>query len=155
MKKTIKIPAITIAASVMLLAGAVPALAAHGTKNNEGPNPLGRIVRGIGQVREQAHKLAGQHRQENTADRRTRLEAKLTKAVQDGKLTDAQKQAILQKYDELATFRQTLQSLTSQQRRAAMQAKHAELLLWAKTNGIPSPFDRIFLMGNGPKHFHR
>lgn len=78
-------------------------------------------------------------------ERQTRLESmqkreedRLTKLVAEGKITDAQKQAIL---NELAALRSTynpenMKDKTAAERKAQMQAMHDELQAWAKQQGI-------------------
>ena len=59
--------------------------------------------------------------QQMKTQRRSRLEEKLNSAVSSGKITEAQKQAILKKFDELQNER---------------EAQTKDLENWAKNNGL-------------------
>lgn len=72
---------------------------------------------------------------------------RLTTYVTEGKITEAQKQLILQKREELATDRQDQQQLTPEERRTNMESKRQELKAWAEANGI----DPQYLGGFGIK----
>jgi hypothetical protein len=65
-----------------------------------------------------------------------RFEENINKAVESGKITEAQKSAILAKHEEMQTKRDALKDLPQEERRAAMQKLHEEMVNWAKDNGI-------------------
>ncbi|MBP7876114.1 hypothetical protein KA012_03930 [Candidatus Woesebacteria bacterium] len=83
-------------------------------------------------------------RQERQQDMEAQLETRLNQAVTDGKLTDAQKQLILTKHQELQTQREADQadqsSKTPTERRAAMESRRTELENWATENNIDPSF---------------
>ena len=64
----------------------------------------------------------------------------LTKLVEDGKITEAQKQLIIDKRSELHVSHMSamadLKGLSAQEIRAAMEKQKSELEKWAKDNGI-------------------
>ena len=66
------------------------------------------------------------------------LEDKLSQAVKDGKLTEAQKNAIISKLTEFMDQAkpQDFKNMTPEQRKDAMQKKHDELKSWAQSQGI-------------------
>lgn len=83
----------------------------------------------------------------------TKLEDKLTQAVKDGKITKAQKQAIIAKHKELQEKRKAQpgnwKNMTPEERRNAMQTQKQELENWAKQNNIDLKY---FFGGHmGPK----
>lgn len=80
-----------------------------------------------------------------------RLSQKLDDAVKEGKLTTAQKQAILDKMSQLQTERQNtdLKSLTEEERRTQMEQKRTELENWAKSQGIDTSLLPMFFRGPG------
>lgn len=92
-----------------------------------------------------------QNRQEMQAKRETRYEAKLAQLVKDGKITEQQKQLLLDKHKQLVSEMQSnkvnLKSLTP----AARKAKRQELQAWAKQNGV----DIKYLMGGLGMRGHR
>lgn len=81
-----------------------------------------------------------ENRQERMAQRTAEYKAKLAELVQAGKITEAQKQLIEQKHSELqakhAERKESMQTLTPEQRRTQMESERQELESWAKQNGI-------------------
>ncbi len=75
-----------------------------------------------------------------------RLATSLIQAVKDGKLTQAQVDAITAKQAELKTFEASLQGKNPTDRQAAMKTKMDSLTQWAKDNGIP---EQYVLIGRG------
>lgn len=79
-------------------------------------------------------------RREHQNQMQANLEERLTQAVKDGKITEAQKQLILAKHKELQDKREkdfaNWQNLTPEQKREKMQTQKDELEAWAKQNGI-------------------
>lgn len=77
---------------------------------------------------------------ENRAERQgkmvERFETNLNKAVESGKITEAQKSAILAKHKEIQVKRDELKDLPQEERHNAMQKIHEEMQKWAKDNGI-------------------
>lgn len=77
---------------------------------------------------------------ENRAERQgkmaERFETNLNKAVESGKITEAQKSAILAKHKEIQAKRDELKDLPQEERHDATQKIHEEMQSWAKDNGI-------------------
>lgn len=78
----------------------------------------------------------GQHQ----SQMQLRFEEKLNQAVTDGELTEGQKQAILEKHDQLKSMRQTSwgeqPDQSPQERKNIMDAQRQELKNWAEENNI-------------------
>lgn len=64
------------------------------------------------------------------------LKTRLTAAVQNGKLTQAQADAVTAKYAELKAFRATLARKTPAEVQVAFKIQRESLNQWAKTNNI-------------------
>lgn len=80
-----------------------------------------------------------EERNKSEAQMKTQMEAKLTQAVTDGKITEAQKQAIIAKMAEMKNNRpdkEEFQNLTKEQRKARMDEKKAEMDTWLSQNGL-------------------
>lgn len=104
-----------------------------------------------------------QDRTDRRAAMQANYEARLTRLVKDGKITEAQKTLILAKHQELAAKRQSemqaMQGKTAEERRALMQsrktvreAERTEIEAWAKANGIDVTYVMGFGgMGHGPR----
>jgi hypothetical protein len=95
------------------------------------------------------------------AEMAKRMEEQLTQAVNDGKLTNDQKQKILAKHEEMKANREaTMESfntMTEEERKAAMETKHEEIQTWAEANGIPleyTMFKTKMMRGGLGRDFH-
>lgn len=77
---------------------------------------------------------------ERHTEMKKNMETRLSELVSQGKLTEAQKQAILAKMEELKTEHQNLktemQNMTPEQRMQRMEQERTELENWAKSQGI-------------------
>lgn len=84
-----------------------------------------------------------QHTQREAAQQ-TKVEAALTKAVTDGKLTAEQKDKILAKRAEIKADREknhdSMKDKTDAERKAFRDQKKAELTQWATDNNIPEDY---------------
>lgn len=76
----------------------------------------------------------------------TRAEERLTQAVKDGKLTEAQKTKILDYLKTQQSFMDSLKDKTEDERKTAMDQHRTEVQQWAKDNGI----DEKYVMMGGP-----
>ena len=81
-------------------------------------------------------KVFEEQRDEHHAQMKKNLEEKLTQAVKDGKITEVQKTAILNKFSEIKTNKPDFKNMTPDQRKQAMDQKKTELENWAKENGL-------------------
>ncbi len=82
---------------------------------------------------EEQHQL---HKTEMMADMQAKMSERLDKAVADGKITAAQKVAIVAKWQEMKTKMEALKDASDEDRRAAMKTFHEELKTWAEANDI-------------------
>lgn len=90
-------------------------------------------------------------RTENQAERQAEMKTRLETAVKDGKLTQAQADAITAHQASEQSFRDSLKDKTPEERQAAMKDHRASEQQWAKDNGIPAGFLRPDGMGHGPR----
>lgn len=84
------------------------------------------------------------------AEMQKQVETKLTQAVTDGKITEAQKQAIIAKMTEMKSNRPdkaAFQSMTEDQRKAQMEARKAEMDAWLSQNGLTQEIFRELVGG--------
>lgn len=70
----------------------------------------------------------------------------LDQAVQNGKITPAQKDLVIAKHAEIKTTLESLKDKTPEERQAAMQAQRDALQKWATDNNIPQQL----IIGFGP-----
>ncbi len=86
-----------------------------------------------------------EHRNQRRAQMENGFTERLTQAVSEGKITEAQKQLILEKRQEFMTQREVGQPLTEAER----TAHHEEMEAWAQQNGIDMDYVMMGGRGNG------
>jgi len=95
---------------------------------------------------------------ENQAANTARFEEKLTQLIADGKITETQKLAIINKGKELQTKRGAdrlaMQNMTPQQRKDARQKQKTEVEQWAKENNIDIKYLKFGFMSGRKGHMH-
>ena len=79
-------------------------------------------------------------REERQANREQGMKDRLTQAVADGKITQAQADLLIAKQTEMHAFMQSMQGKTDAERKDAMQAKMEEMKQWMTDNNIPEQF---------------
>lgn len=145
-----------VTSSLGLTAAMVPnmASAAETSDGSSKASIVDKIATKFNLNKDQVQQVFDQDRQEHEADRKAKLEERLTQAVSDGKITADQKQAILTKLDELQKQREAnkdkFKDMTAAERKAAMEQERTDLQTWAKQNNIPMEY----LMMGGPGHDH-
>lgn len=84
---------------------------------------------------------------------RDRENTYLSGLVSEGKITEDQKQAILQKHEELRSqfSRDGISGLTPVERRQKMDEKRSELTSWAQSQGIDTSY---LMLGFGGREIH-
>ncbi len=116
------------------------------------PPFIGQFAQKLGLDEQKVKTAFDELRKKRQNQMQAQLEERLTQAVTDGKLTDAQKQLILAKHKELQEKRQSDwangQTLTPEERREKRRAQRTELETWASQNSIDMSY--LFL-GMGPK----
>lgn len=99
-----------------------------------------RVADKFGLNKEEVQAVFAESRTEMTTKRQTQYEDRLSQLVADGKITDAQKQLIIAKNNELEASRQSKRASskdqTGDERKAAMESERAALEEWATQNGI-------------------
>lgn len=105
---------------------------------------------------DQVQQVFTEHKQKHHAEMEQKMQERLTQLVTDGKLTEAQKQAIITKMAEMKnSFNpETMKDLTPEQRKQQMDQHRKDLDAWAKSQGIdPTLFP--MRMGGHPGGMHR
>lgn len=143
MKKQVMVAVMTIMLAVI---GGFQATQAFAEDTNA-ENPLVRKLAGkFGLKQDEVQAVFDAVQTERMQQRETQYTTYLTKLVTDGKITEAQKQLLLEKRKEMSADRpdkSAMQSMTPEERRAQMDAKKQEMDTWANENGI----DTQYLMG--------
>lgn len=92
-------------------------------------------------------------REEHYADMQARWTERLDDLVNEGKITSGQKQAILDKYQEMHDKMQELKDLTQEERKQKTRELQEDFRVWAKQEGLDLPFFGPF--GKGLRHGFR
>lgn len=89
---------------------------------------------------DEVKKILDEERTTKLEKKNTNFEDRLTKAVTDGKITEAQKTLIIAKKAEIDQKMKALQGLTKEERKAKEKEYMQELKTWADSNGIELNF---------------
>lgn len=154
-KKRLIVPILAVVAASTIAVGAAT-VSAQTADESGYPSIVSKIAERFSLNQDEVQSVFDEERAERHADMQQKFEDRLTEAVSNGDLTEEQKQAILQKHEELQADREAnfenFKDMTPEERRAAMQSRHTELETWANENGI----DMQYLMpfggeGRGPR----
>ncbi len=146
MKKRVIIPTIALIA----ILGAVT----MGTVSVSAQSPMyGNLVTQIAErfnlKESDVQDVVNQVRVKHQTEMKVKWEDRLTQAVTDGKITEAQKAAIIAKHTELQAEYSALSGLSETERKAKLTQIHSELKKWATDNGLDSKF--LGFLGFGGK----
>ncbi|MEN8253017.1 MAG: hypothetical protein ABFQ62_01415 [Patescibacteria group bacterium] len=133
-KHMLTLGAVALTAGAVVAAGAASVSARNvGTDRDEMSQ---KIAQRFGLDQSEVESFFEENRAQHQAERQAQFEENLTQAIADGKITEAQKQAILVKHEEVKSQRDSIRDLEPEERRAAMQEKHEEMRTWAESQGI-------------------
>lgn len=133
---------LTILGLTVLGAAVFGTLGVHAqtSTNNPVTSLVEKLAQKFGLNQAEVQAVFNEHRSQIHAQMLVRIEERLNQAVTDGKITEAQKQLILDKHKEFQekheAQKETLQNLTPDERRAEIEKNKTELETWAKENGI-------------------
>lgn len=103
------------------------------------PSIVLRLAEKFNLNKDDVQKVFDEHRQENQKYMQQQLNNRLDQAVKDGKITQAQKDAILKKHSEMVNvkFEKTnFKELNREERQKIGQEKRAEMEAWANEIGL-------------------
>ena len=143
MNKSLLVAILSISAAGVVLLGGTKVLAAD---SGNRPAFVAELAQKLGIDQSKVQSAVDDIRKEHQADMQVKFNANLDQAVKDGKITEAQKQLIVKKHEELISQRQDFQNLTPEERKTQMQNQKQQLDDWAKQNDI----DLKYLFGPGP-----
>lgn len=137
MQKKLILPVAALAAAGVLVFSATQAQAFGPGGRDTMVTELAQKL-GIDQTKVQA--AFDEMQKEHKLQMQTQFEARLDEAVNNGEITDAQKNAIVAKHAELQqkreTERESFQDMTPEERKAARDQGRTDLETWAKEQGI-------------------
>jgi Skp family chaperone for outer membrane proteins len=154
MKKHLAIIGAVTAISAAGLTGVTIANAANTTGST---NPMSSLVDAIASKfnlsKTDVQAVFDEQHTKMQADRETEVKAEVAQLVKDGKLTQAQADALNTKRTELQkerdASRATDQNLTDAQRKAKMDERRTALDAWLKDKGIDAQYRYLLMGGRG------
>lgn len=131
------------------------------TDSESGSDPMSSLVTAIAEKfdlkSEDVQAVFDEQREAMDAEREQDAKNKVAALVEDGKLTQAQADAINEKRaamkEERESNRESMKDMTADERKAAMDSKRAELSTWLEENDIDESYAYL-LMGGGRGHGH-
>jgi hypothetical protein len=113
-----------------------------------------KIADKFGLKKEEVQAVFDQAKEEHRSQTEAHFDTRLSQLVTEGKITEAQKQLIVAKRQELEANRQSqmdsIKTKTAAERKAAMDAERQKLEEWAKQNGIDLKYLLFGGRGKGP-----
>lgn len=139
-KKTLLMSAAATTVGVAMFAG----VASAQTPSASGEQSLAdKIAQRFNLDKNEVQKVFEEDKQAHQAKRQQKLEERLNKAVEEGKITADQKTAILNKLQEFHDYMKSLEDKTREERKELMKAKHEELRKWAEEQGLSDYFPLV------------
>lgn len=156
MKKQLAIAGLVAGITTAGIATAGIASAATDTSSNS-TNPMSSLVDAIASKfnlnKSEVQAVFDEQKTKMETEREAKVKEEVAQLVTDGKLTQAQADAINAKRAELQKEREanrdTATSKTRQEMKTEMEAKRTELEQWAKDNGISTEYLRYVMGGHG------
>lgn len=150
--KRILVPALIVAA---LGAGAIFKVSLTEAAANPRTDMIQYLAQKLGLDQSKVQSAFDSYHSEQRAARQQQMTDRLTTyldgLVKQGKITEAQKTAILAKHSELQQIHETTDwsTKTPEERRTAMEKQRADLEAWAKKEGIDISFLQFGFGGRG------
>jgi hypothetical protein len=121
---------------VMLGAGCTGTLNAEPLVDGEYPPLVERFAERFNLDPDEVMDFIEELKEEKKVEMETRFEEKLDEMVESGDITGEQKQAILDKREEMESFKESLEDMTIAEAREALKDKKEELKDWAEENDL-------------------
>lgn len=144
--KKIILPALAIA-GVIAATSAFGVSGVRAMEDERGLPLIQRIADRFGLEESEVEEVFTQYRSERHLEMQVRFEERLAALVEEGTLTQAQADAILQKHEEMRADHEALLTASPEERKDYAQSHRAELKAWAEGEGI----DVSLLGGLGAK----
>jgi hypothetical protein len=138
-RKSVKITLSMIAGLtllVMLGAGCTGTLNAEPLEDGEYPPLVERFAERFNLDPDEIMDFMEELKEEKAAEMEAKFEEKLDELVEDGDITSDQKQAILDKKEEMKSFKESLEDMTVADAREAFKDQKEELKDWAEENDL-------------------
>lgn len=103
---------------------------------NSFPSIIQKLIDKFNLNPEEVSQVLDETREEHHQQAQADFEERLSKAVEDGKITKDQKNKILAKHEEMKNNRENWENLSPEERRQKAKIQHEELKTWAEQNEI-------------------
>lgn len=134
MKK--KIIFLGLALSALVLAGLVGVKTIQAEGNGNYPPLIQKLVERFNLDANEVQEVFDEVREERHQEMQARMEERLNQAVEEGKITEEQKEAILAKKAEMQARGEELKDLSPEERKEAMEEHREEMKAWLEENGL-------------------
>ena len=116
-----------------------------------------KIAEKFGLNQDEVQTVINEVHEEHRTEIKAKVAERLSQLVTDGKITEAQKQLILDKQEELASNRQekmeSIKNMTDEERKAAFEKEKEEVKAWADENGIDLKYLMFHVLKKGGMPF--
>jgi DNA-directed RNA polymerase specialized sigma subunit len=97
---------------------------------------VSRLANRFGVPEDEVQQVFDEVHAEHQSQMQTMFEERLNEQVSTGEITEDQKQAILDKKEEMIAFHETLRDLSPEERKAAFEEHRSEMKAWMEANGL-------------------
>ena len=133
-KKNILMGAAATTVGMAMFAGVAAAQTPASTGNHA--TLVDKIAQKFNLNKDEVQKVFDEDKTSHEAARTGKLTARLDQAVKDGKITEVQKTANLQKMQEMRDYNDSIKDKTRDERKQLMKAKMDEIKAWADAQGL-------------------
>lgn len=125
-------------AALSVFAGGLilPSTLVHAEESGNYPPIIEKLAQRFGLDREEVKSVFEEERTMREQERSERMEERLDTLVNDGVITEEQRQMLLQKLDLLRTKMSGASDFSHEERHAAMKQAHDELKSWLEDQGL-------------------
>ena len=135
----------------LLLTGVLTTSAVRAQENSPGGGIAQRIAERFGLQTSDVQQVFDEVQTEHRQQMRSHQEERLNQLVEEGTITEEQKQALLEKRAEMQVDRGDCQILSPEERETSREQHQAEMKSWLEENGLDeSIFSLMGRCGKGP-----
>ncbi len=138
-KKALLVTGVTTAVGLASIGGVVSAATSPSTTESAADTKsslIDRLAERFNLNKSDVEKVFEEERAEREKDRQQKMEQRLAQAVTDGKITEDQKAAILEKHQEMKAYMESIKDKPRAERKELMHTKMQELRQWAEDNNL-------------------
>jgi polyhydroxyalkanoate synthesis regulator phasin len=150
--KSKKILVVAMALSAAMVAGILGTGLIKAEERNDYPSLVQKLVERFNLNADEVQEVFDEVREEKHQETEIRFEERLNQAIEEGKISQEQKELILAKREEMRQKQEEMKDLSFEERQAAMEKHREEMESWAEENGID--LDLPFLLGPGGPRGH-